>query len=136
MGDVAAITFRLDTRSGVPTYRQLIQQVHRALRLGLLDRGDQLPTAREVVGALAINPNTVLRAYRDLEQQGLVQTRPGQGTFIIDVPPGPTLGDRQSLRRALARWVRDARRAGLDDEAIDTLVEVTLRDLDAGEEIA
>jgi GntR family transcriptional regulator len=133
---MATISFRLDAHSGLPTYRQLIQQVHRALRLGMLDRGDQLPTAREVVEALAINPNTVLRAYRDLEQQGLVQTRPGQGTFVVDVPPGPSLGDRLSLRRGLARWVRDARRAGLDDEAIDTLVEVTLRDIDAGEEIA
>jgi GntR family transcriptional regulator len=89
-----------------------------------------------VVEALAINPNTVLRAYRDLEQQGLVQTRPGQGTFIMAVPPGPILGDQQALRRGLTRWVREARRAGLDNEAIDTLVEVTLRDLDAGEEMA
>jgi GntR family transcriptional regulator len=133
---MATITFRLDSHSGLPTYRQLIQQVHRALRLGILETGDQLPTAREVVEALAINPNTVLRAYRDLEQQGLVQPRPGQGTFVVAVPPGPTLGDQQSLRRALARWVRDARRAGLDNEAIDTLVEVTLHDLDENEEIA
>ncbi len=133
---MATISFRLDTRSGLPTYRQLIQQVHRALRLGLLDRGDQLPTAREVVESLAINPNTVLRAYRDLEQQGLVQTRPGQGTFVVDIPPGPTLADHQSLRRGLQRWVRDARRAGLDDDSIDTLVDVTLRDLATDEEIA
>jgi len=133
---VATITFRLDSHSGMPTYRQLTQQVHRALRLGVLEPGDQLPTAREVVEALAINPNTVLRAYRDLEQQGLVQTRPGQGTFVVAVPPGPTLADHQSLRRGLQRWVRDARRAGLDNEAIDTLVEVTLRDLSADEEIA
>jgi GntR family transcriptional regulator len=133
---MATITFRLDARSGVPTYRQLTQQVHRALRLGVLERGDQLPTAREVVEALAINPNTVLRAYRDLEHEGLVTTRPGQGTFIIDVPPGPSLGDHQSLRRGLSRWVRDARRAGLDDDAIDTLVDVTLRDHAADEEIA
>ncbi len=133
---MATITFRLDSHSGVPTYRQLTQQVHRALRLGVLDRGDQLPTAREVVEALAINPNTVLRAYRDLEQQGLVRTRPGQGTFIVAVPPGPTLGDHQALRRGLQRWVRDAREAGLDDDAIDTLVEVTLRDLSADEAIA
>ncbi|MBJ7608296.1 MAG: GntR family transcriptional regulator [Candidatus Dormibacteraeota bacterium] len=133
---MAAIAFRLDGRSGVPTYRQLTRQVHRALRLGVLERGDQLPTAREVVEALAINPNTVLRAYRDLEQQGLVQSRPGQGTFVVDVPPGPSLGDRQALRRGLERWVRDARRAGLDDEGIDTLVDVTLRDLASEEEIA
>lgn len=133
---MAAIAFRLDSHSGLPAYRQLTRQVHRALRLGVLERGDQLPTAREVVEALAINPNTVLRAYRDLEQQGLVQSRPGQGTFVVDVPPGPSLGDRQALRRGLERWVRDARRAGLDDEGIDTLVDVTLRDLASEEEIA
>lgn len=125
---MATIVFRLDSHTGVPAYRQIIQQVHRALRLGVLERGDQLPTAREVVGALAINPNTVLRAYRDLEHQGLVQTRPGLGTFVVGSPPGPSIGDHQALRRALQRWVRDARAAGLDDEAIDTLVEVALRD--------
>ncbi len=133
---MATITFRLDGRSGLPTYRQITQQVHRALRLGVLERGDQLPTAREVVEALAINPNTVLRAYRDLEHEGLVQTRPGQGTFIVGVPPGPTLADHHALRRSLRRWVRDARDAGLDDDAIETLVDVTLRDFGAAEESA
>ncbi len=125
---MASIVFRLDSRSGVPAYRQITRQVHRALRLGVLERGDQLPTAREVVAALAINPNTVLRAYRDLEQQGLVQTRPGLGTFVVGAPPGPSIGDHLALRRALRRWVDDARTAGLDDDAIDTLVEVALRD--------
>ena len=133
---MATISFRLDSRSGIPAYRQLIQQVHRALRLGVLARGDQLPTAREVVAALAINPNTVLRAYRDLEHQGIVQSRPGLGTFVIGMPPGPSIGDHEGLRRALQRWIRDARDAGLDDDAIDTLVEVGLRDENAQEEIA
>lgn len=126
---MTTVVFRLDPTTGLPTYRQLIQQVHRALRLGVLRQGDQLPTAREVVAALAINPNTVLRAYRDLEHEGLVQSRPGQGTFIVGMPPGPALVNHHLLRRALQRWVRDARSAGLDDDAIETLVDVTLRDV-------
>ncbi len=133
---MASVVFRLDPASGLPTYRQLIRQVHRALRLGVLERGDQLPTAREVVAALAINPNTVLRAYRDLEQAGLVQSRPGQGTFVVAVPPGPTLADHYALRQALRRWVGDARDAGLDDDAIETLVDDTLRDQDADQGVA
>ena len=74
------IEFELDQRSGLPTYLQLVQQVRHALRLGLLQPGDQLPTAKEVVAKLAINPNTVLKAYRELERDGLVAARPGQGT--------------------------------------------------------
>jgi len=73
--------FVLDAQSGVPTYVQLIQQVKNGIRMGLLHPGDQLPTAKEVVGALAINPNTVLKAYRELEREGLVAPRPGAGTF-------------------------------------------------------
>src|SRR5271154_6386800 len=77
------IEFQLDTVSGVATYLQLVQQVHDALRLGLLEPGDQLPTAQQVVGKLAVNPNTVLKAYPDLRREGLVRGRPGQGTFVI-----------------------------------------------------
>ena len=77
------IQFQLDAASGVATYLQLVQQVHDALRLGLLEPGEQLPTAQQVVAKLAINPNTVLKAYRDLEREGLVRARPGQGTFVI-----------------------------------------------------
>src|SRR6202795_2505357 len=76
------IEFRLDPTSGVPTYLQLVQQVENALRLGYLKPGDQLPKVREVVADLAINPNTVLKAYRDLEHKGLASGRPGQGTFV------------------------------------------------------
>ena len=84
------IEFQLDAGSGVATYLQLVQQVHQALRLGLLKPGDQLPTAQQVVAKLAINPNTVLKAYRDLEREGLVRGRPGAGTFVIRTLPGPT----------------------------------------------
>jgi GntR family transcriptional regulator len=74
--------FHLDQRSGLPMYLQIVQQVKEALRLGLLDIGDQLPTVREVVAEVAINPNTVAKAYRELEREGLVDARPGRGTFV------------------------------------------------------
>src|SRR5271170_5093091 len=107
----SAIEFRLDRDSGVPTYLQLVQQVEHALRLGYLVTGDRLPKVREVVAALAINPNTVLKAYRELEHKGLAAGRPGQGTFIqrtLDVVP---LQDQQALKRRLARWLTDATEA-------------------------
>ena len=121
------IEFQLDTVSGVATYLQLVQQVHDALRLGLLEPGDQLPTAQQVVAKLAINPNTVLKAYRDLEREGLIEARPGHGTFVLNRPPGPPPGTVSRMGRSLARWVRQAREAGLDDESIDSLLRVTLR---------
>src|SRR5262245_23591142 len=76
------VQFHLDQRSGLPMYLQIVQQVKEALRLGLLEVGDQLPTVREVVAATAINPNTVAKAYRELERDGLVSATPGRGTFI------------------------------------------------------
>jgi GntR family transcriptional regulator len=122
------IEFRLDNRSGVSTYLQLVQQVRQALRVGRLGAGDQLPTVREVVERLAINPNTVLKAYRELEHEGLVEGRPGQGTFVVGSIPGPPPGSYTRLRRSLMRWLADARGAGLDDESILALVGTTLRD--------
>ena len=135
------ISFRVDGRSGVPPYLQLVQQVRQALRMGVLDVGDQLPTVREVVAAVAVNPNTVLKAYRDLEREGLVQARAGQGTFVASLPPGPPPGTHSRLGRSLARWVREARESGLDDESIESLLRVTLRadsaaTADSEEEIA
>jgi GntR family transcriptional regulator len=123
------LTFSLDPRSGVAIYLQLVQQVKRALRLGVLRPGDRLPTVREVVGALAINPNTVLKAYRELEREGLVRSRPGQGTFVERAPEDGTLADHTALRRDLARWLRRARDAGLDREAMQTLFAAALDEL-------
>ncbi|HEX9056076.1 MAG TPA: GntR family transcriptional regulator [Ktedonobacterales bacterium] len=116
------ITFHLDSRSGVAPYLQLAQQVKQALRLGQLEPGDQLPTVREVVAALAINPNTVLKAYRELEYEGLVASRPGSGTFIQRALATIAPATLSGLRRGLMRWLRDAREAGLDDEGIEALV--------------
>ena len=121
------IEFQLDPASGVATYLQLVQQVRDALRLGLLEPGDRLPTAQQVVARLAINPNTVLKAYRDLEREGLVEPRAGHGTFVLRRPPGPPPGTHSRLARSLAHWVRGAREAGLDDDAIESLLRVTLQ---------
>jgi GntR family transcriptional regulator len=121
------ISFRVDAHSVVPPYLQIVQQVRQALRMGLLDVGDQLPPVREVVSATAINPNTVLKAYRDLEREGLVEARAGHGTFVRQRPPGPPPGTHARLGRSLARWVREAREAGLDDESIESLLRVTLQ---------
>jgi GntR family transcriptional regulator len=121
------ISFRVDSRSVVPPYLQIVQQVRQALRMGLLDTGDKLPAVREVVAATAVNPNTVLKAYRDLEREGLIEARPGHGTFVLKRPPGPPPGTHSRLGRSLARWVRQAREAGLDDESIESLLRVTLQ---------
>ena len=115
------IEFHLDARSGVSPYRQIVDQVRRALRLGLLDEGDQLPTIKEVVGQLAINPNTVLKAYRELEHEGLVAARPGVGTFVTATLRDGSLAAHAPLRRDLIRWLGKARRAGLDEESIEAL---------------
>ncbi|WP_326824274.1 GntR family transcriptional regulator [Streptosporangium sp. NBC_01756] len=122
------IEFHLDRRSGVSTYLQLVHQVKQALRLGTLRPGDKLPTAREVVGELAINPNTVLKAYRELEREGLVEGKPGLGTFVQRSVGGATLADHTVLRRSLAQWVRQARGAGLDQEDIEALFDVAVTD--------
>ena len=123
------IEFHLDARSGLSPYQQLVQQTRHALRLGLLTEGDQLPKVKDVVADLAINPNTVLKAYRELEHDGLVSARPGIGTFIT-----ATLGNGASfaalgpLRRDLTRWLTQARKAGLDEESIEALLMSTFRD--------
>jgi GntR family transcriptional regulator len=121
------IEFRMDSRSGVAPYRQLVHQVRDALRLGLLHEGDQLPTVKDVVAQVAINPNTVLKAYRQLEHEGLAEGRPGLGTFITRSLADATLAAHKSLRSELNRWVRKARRAGLDDDSIAALFESTMR---------
>jgi GntR family transcriptional regulator len=116
-----AIEFYLDGRSGVSPYLQIVQQVRRALRLGLLREGDQLPTVKDVVARVAINPNTVLKAYRQLEHDGLVRARPGVGTFVTGTVSDASIAAQRPLRADLLRWFVKARRAGLDDESIEAL---------------
>ncbi|MDQ3897528.1 MAG: GntR family transcriptional regulator [Actinomycetota bacterium] len=121
------IEFRIDARSGVAPYRQIVQQVRQALRLGLLREGDQLPTVKEVVAQVAINPNTVLKAYRELEYEGLAAGRPGLGTFVTRTMTDSTVAAHKDLRAELVRWLSKARRAGLDDDSIAALFDATFR---------
>jgi GntR family transcriptional regulator len=123
------IEFSLDQHSGVPAYLQLVQQVRNALRLGRLRPGDRLPTVREVVASLALNPNTVLKAYRELEHERIAEGRPGAGTFVVGSQPSIRDEDHDILRQSLQRWVQRARGRGLDDASIRALVSSVLLDL-------
>jgi GntR family transcriptional regulator len=125
---VSPIAFGLDPGSGVPTYLQLVHQVEHALRLGYLAPGDQLPRVRDVVAELAINPNTVAKAYKELETKGLTVGRPGQGTFIEATLSQVALPELTELRRSLVSWVAAADAAGLDEDGIAALVANVLRD--------
>ena len=125
------ITFHLTARSAVPPYVQLAEQVRQALLNGTLRPGDRLPTVKEVVAAVAINPNTVLKAYRDLEREGLVEGRQGVGTFVLRRPNGPSPTDQASLRRSLTAWIAKAHEAGLADADIESMVRTVLRTLSA-----
>src|ERR1700732_3394540 len=111
-----SISFQLSGDSGVPAYLQLVQQIKQALRMGILQVGDKLPTVKEVVAEVAINPNTVMKAYRELEHEGLVEGRQGVGTFVSRRPDGPPPETQARLARTLERWVLSARGEGLDDE--------------------
>lgn len=121
------IVFRIDASSGVSPYRQLVHQVRQALLLGVLREGDQLPTVKEVVASVAINPNTVLKAYRELEFEGLAEGRPGVGTFVTRSLADSSLAAHAALRKDLSGWLAKARGAGLDDDSIAALFESTFR---------
>ncbi|MGW6919150.1 GntR family transcriptional regulator [Kitasatospora sp. NPDC054939] len=129
------IEFHLNSRSGLSPYQQLVQQVRHALRLGLLKEGDRLPTVKDVAKQMAVNPNTVLKAYRELEHDGLVAARPGVGTFVTRTLADSTLAAQGPLRKDLQRWLTKARLAGLDDESIEALFMNTFRNA-AGEDVA
>ncbi|WP_381798508.1 GntR family transcriptional regulator [Streptomyces niveus] len=129
------IEFHLNDRSGLSPYQQLVQQVKHALRLGVLEEGDRLPTVKDVARQLAINPNTVLKAYRELEHNGLVAARPGVGTFVTRTLADATLAAHGPLRQELRRWLTKARLAGLDEESIEALFLTTFRTA-AGEDVA
>ncbi len=127
-GPAYPIEFRLDHASGIPTYLQLVQQVEHALRIGYLKTGDQLPKVRDVVALLAINPNTVLKAYRELEIKGLAAGHPGQGTFVRATLSQATMPELTRLRRSLLTWLATADTAGLDEDGIAALFASAVRD--------
>ena len=121
------IEFHLDGRSGVAPYMQLIHQVRQALRLGLLHEGDQLPKVKDVSAGLAINPNTVLKAYRDLEREGLVRPRPGQGTFVVGTLPRSDPAVQERFLASMTAWLRKARAAGLGPDDVEAIYRTAVR---------
>ena len=122
------IEFHLDPRSGVAPYLQIVQQVKEALRLGLLDVGDQLPTVREVVAELAINPNTVARAYEALERDGVIVRRQGSGCFVTGETSALRLEERRKrLDQLVQRAVTEAFHLGLDGEDVRAAIERHLK---------
>jgi GntR family transcriptional regulator len=126
------VEYRIDRHGGVATYMQIVQQTKQALRLGLLQPGDRLPTAREVVEATAINPNTVLKAYRELEREGLVEPRRGQGTFVCRSLVGPHATPDSPLRTELTAWASRAREAGLGREDVGAMFAAVLDEYPVG----
>jgi GntR family transcriptional regulator len=120
------VEFTVDRAGGLPAYLQLVRQVREALRLGWLRPGDRLPTVRQVVATSGVNPNTVLKAYRELELAGLVEARQGSGTFVKASLGSASEADLTHLRAGLATWVGSARRAGLEDEDIHALLGAVL----------
>jgi GntR family transcriptional regulator len=121
------ITFQLNQTSGIPAYLQIVQQVEQALRMGTLRPGDQLPTVKQVVAEVTINPNTVTKAYRELEHAGFVEGRQGVGTFVVRRPHGPPPDEQVRLAHSLERWVETARTAGLDDQAMEAMLRSLFR---------
>ncbi|MFC4463870.1 GntR family transcriptional regulator [Streptomyces xiangluensis] len=119
---VVIMEYRIDRRSGVPPFQQIVQQTKQALRLGVLVPGDRLPTAKEVAATSTVNPNTTLKAYRELEREGLVEPRPGQGTFVRRTLGRPETGTDSPLYVELVAWMSKAAGAGLEQEEVAALV--------------
>lgn len=121
-------TFFLNQSRGIPVYLQLVHQVKHALQLGYLKPGDQLPTVKQVVSSVVVNPNTVLKAYRILEAEGLVDIRPGSGTFLTGSEGGLNLGNLDQIQASLREWFQKAIQAGLDQSAIDAIFSRVMRE--------
>lgn len=121
------MVFHISNRSGVPPYLQIVQQVKQDIRLGLLKEGDKLPAVREVVTMIAINPNTVVKAYRELENRGFIEKRSGIGTFVSKQSAGPSPDTQAALLDKLDGWIAEAIIAGLDEESTEALFNMALR---------
>jgi DNA-binding transcriptional regulator YhcF (GntR family) len=126
------IILRINTHSGVPPYLQIVQQIKHDIRMGLLKKGDKLPTVKEAVTMTAVNPNTVFKAYRELENQGLVKGQPGIGIFVLKHPATPSVDAQAQLTAGLSRWIKEARKLDLDDESTEALFHITLRNSKRG----
>ena len=125
----AAFRFALDLHTGVPVYRQLIDQVRAGIASGSLTAGDQLPTVRQLAVDLEINPNTVMRAYRELELGGLLETHQGTGTFISDKKPEKKTAERErQLNQMAGEFAARAGAAGFTlEELIDRMQDLLPR---------
>ena len=121
------IEFHVEQHSGLPPYLQIIRQVRDGLRLGLLREGDRLPPVKELATRLAVNANTVMKAYRELDYAGLVTAHAGVGTFIRVTLTDASIAAHEPLRQDLTRWLTASRQAGLDAESIRALFTTTLR---------
>jgi DNA-binding transcriptional regulator YhcF (GntR family) len=129
---LSPIMFYLDRGSGVPTYLQFVHQVDYALRLGFLREGDQLPRIKDVTRTLAVNPDTVMKAYRELEFRGVAAGRPGVGTFITQAPDIADLRQMAGLQKKLAGWLGEAAAAGVDEVGMKALFTAALRNFNDG----
>ncbi|MFI8002597.1 GntR family transcriptional regulator [Streptomyces sp. NPDC086010] len=123
---MSVVVFRIDRRSGVATYLQIVRQVEQALRMGALVEGDRLPTAAQVAATTKVNPNTTLKAYRELERAGLAEVRQGAGTFITRTLVEPDSGAGWPLRTALNDWLHLAREEGLGGDEVRALFRSSL----------
>ena len=133
---VSPIAFYLDRGLGVPTYLQFVHQVDYALRLGFLRAGDQLPRIKDVTRSLAVNPDTVMKAYRELELRGIAAGRPGVGTFITQAPDVVGLKQMATLQKKLTTWLAEAAEAGVDELGMKALFTATLRGFSDGGGVA
>lgn len=125
--------FFINSRSGVPIYRQLVQQIKNGIVGGLLEPGDQLPTVREVALDLTVNPNTVARAYRELEMQGLLQSIQGRGTFVSPSRgPSRPVEKEMLLRERFAEVLEEGRQLGIDSVDLKRIFEISLQDWEKG----
>ncbi|WP_343240453.1 GntR family transcriptional regulator [Streptomyces sp. SID14515] len=129
----SVVVFRIDRRSGVATYLQIVRQVEQALRMGALEEGDRLPTAAQVAATTKVNPNTTLKAYRELERMGLAEVRQGAGTFITRTLAQPQSGPDSPLRAALADWLTQARAEGLTGQDVTALFHAAFENAYPGE---
>lgn len=120
------VVFRIERRSGLPAYLQIVHQVEQALRMGALTEGDKLPTAAQVAASTKVNPNTTLKAYRELERSGLVEVRQGAGTFITRSLATPQTAPESPLRAGLGEWMRRAKEEGLTEHEVTTLFDALL----------
>ncbi len=122
------ILLTVDARSGVPIYQQIVEQVKRSAALGVLQAGEQLPTVKQLALDLTVNPNTVARAYRDLERDGVIETSPGRGSFVRGdgTSASTRLAARDVVRRTIEGSVREAKAMGLSRSDLRGVIDATL----------